>query len=88
MLGRQRAIAVVSTGTGKAGDDSVSNTFLCLLRATQIKTYSWDNAQVILVGNKCDMEEERVVPTEKGRLLAEQLGMYMTSVCACVYLSG
>ncbi|KAF4021797.1 hypothetical protein G4228_013853 [Cervus hanglu yarkandensis] len=42
--------------------------------ATQIKTYSWDNAQVILVGNKCDMEEERVVPTEKGRLLAEQLG--------------
>ncbi|XP_045753658.1 ras-related protein Rab-3B isoform X1 [Mirounga angustirostris] len=42
--------------------------------ATQIKTYSWDNAQVILVGNKCDMEEERVVPAEKGRLLAEQLG--------------
>uniref|UniRef100_G1PVK7 small monomeric GTPase n=1 Tax=Myotis lucifugus TaxID=59463 RepID=G1PVK7_MYOLU len=41
--------------------------------ATQIKTYSWDNAQVILVGNKCDMEEERVVPAEKGRLLAEQL---------------
>eukprot|EP00069_Balaena_mysticetus_P016654 bmy_09980T0 len=45
-----------------------------ILMATQIKTYSWDNAQVILVGNKCDMEEERVVPTEKGRLLAEQLG--------------
>lgn len=54
----------------------VVGTFLSLLRATQIKTYSWDNAQVILVGNKCDMEEERVVPTEKGRLLAEQLGMY------------
>nr|KAF6444922.1 RAB3B, member RAS oncogene family [Molossus molossus] len=50
--------------------------------ATQIKTYSWDNAQVILVGNKCDMEEERVVPTEKGRLLAEQLGMYTTRVCS------
>uniref|UniRef100_A0A8C0KD72 small monomeric GTPase n=1 Tax=Canis lupus dingo TaxID=286419 RepID=A0A8C0KD72_CANLU len=48
--------------------------------ATQIKTYSWDNAQVILVGNKCDMEEERVVPTEKGRLLAEQLGMGTTYV--------
>ncbi|XP_001362429.1 ras-related protein Rab-3B [Monodelphis domestica] len=42
--------------------------------ATQIKTYSWDNAQVILVGNKCDMEDERVVPTEKGKFLAEQLG--------------
>lgn len=29
------------------------------------------------------MEEERVVPAEKGRLLAEQLGMYMTRVCTC-----
>ncbi|XP_006626873.1 ras-related protein Rab-3C isoform X1 [Lepisosteus oculatus] len=42
--------------------------------STQIKTYSWDNAQVILAGNKCDMEEERVVSTESGRHLAEQLG--------------
>ena len=40
------------------------------------------------MGNKCDMEEERVVPTEKGRLLAEQLGMYMTHVGACVHWSG
>ncbi|XP_013187825.1 ras-related protein Rab-3 isoform X1 [Amyelois transitella] len=48
---------------------------------TQIKTYSWDNAQVILVGNKCDMEEERVVSSERGRQLAEQLGVefYETS---------
>merc|ERR1719444_282389 len=42
--------------------------------STQIKTYSWDNAQVTLAGNKCDMEEERVVSTEKGKQLAEQLG--------------
>ncbi|KAF3829425.1 ras-related protein Rab-3D isoform X1 [Mirounga angustirostris] len=42
--------------------------------ATQIKTYSWDNAQVILVGNKCDLEDERVVPTEDGRKLADDLG--------------
>uniref|UniRef100_A0A672NVW2 small monomeric GTPase n=2 Tax=Sinocyclocheilus grahami TaxID=75366 RepID=A0A672NVW2_SINGR len=42
--------------------------------ATQIKTYSWDNAQVILVGNKCDMDEERVVLFEKGKHLADQLG--------------
>nr|XP_014430685.1 ras-related protein Rab-3B isoform X3 [Pelodiscus sinensis] len=34
--------------------------------ATQIKTYSWDNAQVILVGNKCDMEDERIISLEKG----------------------
>jgi len=29
---------------------------------------------VILVGNKCDMDEERVVPLEKGKHLADQLG--------------
>ncbi len=44
------------------------------VRATQIKTYSWDNAQVTLAGNKCDMEEERIVSVDSGRLLAEQLG--------------
>lgn len=48
--------------------------FVSLLRSTQIKTYSWDNAQVILVGNKCDMEDERVIFTERGKHLAEQLG--------------
>ncbi|XP_059504322.1 ras-related protein Rab-3C isoform X1 [Stegostoma tigrinum] len=42
--------------------------------STQIKTYSWDNAQVILVGNKCDMEDERIVSVERGKQLADQLG--------------
>ncbi|XP_037942202.1 ras-related protein Rab-3-like [Teleopsis dalmanni] len=42
---------------------------------TQIKTYSWDNAQVILVGNKCDMEDQRVISYERGRQLADQLGV-------------
>jgi len=42
---------------------------------TQIKTYSWDNAQVVLVGNKCDLEDERVVSTDRGRQLADQLGL-------------
>lgn len=46
-----------------------------LLRVTQIKTYSWDNAQVILVGNKCDMEDERVISFERGKQLADQLGV-------------
>ncbi|KAF0032315.1 hypothetical protein F2P81_014605 [Scophthalmus maximus] len=41
--------------------------------ATQIKTYSWDNAQVILVGNKCDLEDDRLVPTEDSQRLAEEL---------------
>lgn len=42
---------------------------------TQIKTYSWDNAQVVLVGNKCDLEDERVVSTERGKQLADQIGL-------------
>ncbi|XP_056610013.1 RAB3D, member RAS oncogene family, b [Triplophysa dalaica] len=42
--------------------------------ATQIKTYSWDNAQVILVGNKCDLEDDRLVTTEDGLRLADELG--------------
>jgi len=45
------------------------------VRSTQVKTYSWDNAQVVLVGNKCDLEDERVVSTERGRQLASQMGM-------------
>ena len=44
-------------------------------RCTQIKTYSWDNAQVIMVGNKCDMEDERVVSYDRGKQLADQLGL-------------
>lgn len=45
-------------------------------RATQIKTYSWDNAQVILVGNKCELEDDRLVPTEDSQRLAKDLGEY------------
>jgi len=48
---------------------------LIFSRVTQIKTYSWDNAQVILVGNKCDMEDERVISFERGKQLADQLGV-------------
>lgn len=43
---------------------------------TQIQQYSWDHAQVILVGNKCDMEDERVVSTDRGRQLADQLKLH------------
>jgi len=46
-----------------------------VFRVTQIKTYSWDNAQVVLVGSKCDMEEERVIAYKRGKELADQLGV-------------
>ena len=48
---------------------------VALFRCTQIKTYSWDNAQVVLVGNKCDMEDERVISFERGKQLADSLGL-------------
>lgn len=54
------------------------NDSFTVLRSTQIKTYSWDNAQVVLVGNKCDMEDERVVASQRGRQLSEQLGGFST----------
>lgn len=31
---------------------------------------------MLLVGNKCDMEDERVVSSERGRQLADHLGEY------------
>ena len=37
--------------------------------------YSWDNAQVVLVGNKMDLEDERVITMERGMRLADQLGI-------------
>ena len=36
--------------------------------------YSWDNAQVVLVGNKCDLEQDRAITQERGQRLADQLG--------------
>ncbi|XP_063687507.1 ras-related protein Rab-3-like [Bolinopsis microptera] len=42
--------------------------------STQVKTYSWDNAQVVLVGNKSDMEDQRVVSCDRGQQLADELG--------------
>ena len=53
-----------------------------MFRCTQIKTYSWDNAQVILVGNKCDMEDERVISYERGKQLADSLGLQFFEITA------
>ena len=39
-----------------------------------IKNYSWDNAQVVLVGNKCDLEDDEVISTARGQQLADTLG--------------
>ena len=44
-------------------------------RVTQIKTHAWDNTSVVLVGNKCDLEDMRTVEREDGSKLAETIGM-------------
>ena len=44
--------------------------------------YAWDNSQVILIGNKCDLEEERVVSTDRGKQLSDALGS--THITHCV----
>ncbi|XP_013860370.1 RAB3D, member RAS oncogene family, a [Austrofundulus limnaeus] len=56
--------------------DITSQETFCAVQdwATQIKTYSWDSAQVVLVGNKLDLEDDRQVPTEDGRRVARELG--------------
>lgn len=59
-----------------------TNRCVVQFRVTQVKNYSWDNVQVLLIGNKCDLEKERVVSTDRGRELAGQLGLdfYESSV--------
>ncbi|XP_054460344.1 ras-related protein Rab-3D-like [Anoplopoma fimbria] len=56
--------------------DITSQESFCAVQdwATQIKTYSWGNAQVVLVGNKLDLEEDRQVPTGDAQRLATELG--------------
>ncbi|XP_069023242.1 ras-related protein Rab-3D-like [Embiotoca jacksoni] len=56
--------------------DITSQDSFCAVQdwATQIKTYSWDNAQVVLVGNKLDLEEDRQVPTADAQRVATELG--------------
>lgn len=77
----------MSMAVTSVGECNKTHCVVFVSRSTQIKTYSWDNAQVVLAGNKCDMEEERVVSVESGRLLAEQLGKSIPPIsCACLTL--
>lgn len=49
--------------------------------------YSWDNAQVVLVGNKSDLEHDRAVTQERGQRLADQLGNLNLDVHLFISLS-
>ena len=39
---------------------------------------------MVLVGNKCDLEDERVVGRDQGQNLARQWGNWYVCVCVCV----
>lgn len=54
-------------------------------RVTQIKTYSLDNTQVVLVSNKEDIDNERMISMDHGRQLASQLGLEFFETSAKEY---
>ena len=39
------------------------------------KNYSPKNVYIVLVGNKCDLEDKRQIPTEKGQEIADKYGI-------------
>ena len=45
-------------------------------RLAQIKELSLENAVSVLVGNKCDLTQQRAVTEEDARQLADQLGIH------------
>jgi len=45
------------------------------LGSTDKNIHSWEKTPVVLIGNKCDMANERVVQLEEGKNLAEELGL-------------
>ena len=62
---------------GKSLFVSFLNVVLCVMfysRVLQIKTHSWEKTPVMLIGNKCDMANERVVRMDEGKKLADELG--------------
>ena len=42
--------------------------------ADQVRANSLQETQVVLVGNKCDLEDHRVITFEQGKRLADDLG--------------
>uniref|UniRef100_A0A3Q2T4C4 small monomeric GTPase n=1 Tax=Fundulus heteroclitus TaxID=8078 RepID=A0A3Q2T4C4_FUNHE len=64
--------------------DITSQESFCAVQdwATQIKTYSWDSSQVVMVGNKLDLEDDRQVPKEDAQRLATELGFHFFEASA------
>mmetsp|Transcript_68596 Transcript_68596/g.134770 ORF Transcript_68596/g.134770 Transcript_68596/m.134770 type:complete len:234 (-) Transcript_68596:386-1087(-) len=54
-------------------DESTFNSIRSWIR--QIKTHSNEGVCIILVGNKCDLEEQRMVPYSSGEALGKEFGI-------------
>eukprot|EP01125_Pyxidicula_operculata_P008873 TRINITY_DN293_c0_g2_i1.p1 TRINITY_DN293_c0_g2~~TRINITY_DN293_c0_g2_i1.p1 ORF type:complete len:202 (+),score=32.08 TRINITY_DN293_c0_g2_i1:346-951(+) len=73
------AVVIVYDVTDRESFQNVTRWF------QEIGRYACDNVLKILVGNKSDLEDERVVPYEEGHNLAESLSVdfYETSAKTC-----
>lgn len=41
----------------------------------EIETFAGQNVQKLLVGNKCDLEDQRVITSDEGQALANEIGI-------------
>jgi Ras-related protein Rab-8A len=49
---------------------------------SNVEQHATEGVNKILIGNKCDWEEKRVVSTERGQALADELGIPFLEVSA------
>ena len=56
-------------------DTKLMPIYLLHYRSTTIRDLSWENARIVLVGNKSDLTDSRVVTKESADDLAQQLGI-------------
>ena len=55
---------------------------MCVGRIRNIEHHASDDVEKMILGNKCDVEEKRVVTKERGEKLAQQLGVKVNlSIC-------
>mmetsp|Transcript_22347 Transcript_22347/g.31576 ORF Transcript_22347/g.31576 Transcript_22347/m.31576 type:complete len:208 (-) Transcript_22347:65-688(-) len=57
-------------------DCTVESTFYNIKKWIQdVHTYAENNVSLVLIGNKYDLKDERVIPEEQGRAVAEEFGI-------------
>jgi GTPase SAR1 family protein len=68
----------------KAGKISITNSIPLDIRTwfSNVEQHATEGVNKILIGNKCDWEEKRVVSTERGQQLANELGIPFMEVSA------